>query len=262
MEKIYFLSGMQRSGSTLLACLLNQHPKIYATATSPLLDVIHAAGAKLEECTSQFTFDHTLISKQITRGIINSFHESVKKPIVIDKHRGWPATIKLILEEYGEPKIICTNRSVPEIITSFIKLIETNNTLNNSIDKNIRSSGLPISITNRSDYLFNVFVKNPRIAIIDALKEYRNYIHIVEYNDIVNSPQETMDKVYEFLEIESFDHNFNQIENTCEEEKDDAWGIENLHIIRNKLQKTSTPPEEVLGKELTEYYHQFDIKYS
>jgi len=262
MERIHFLSGMQRSGSTLLACLLNQHPKIHATATSPLLDVIHAAGFKLEECTSQFTFDHKTISKQITKGIINSFHENIEKPIVIDKHRGWPATIKLILEEYGEPKVLCTNRSVPEIITSFIKLIEKNNSLNNSIDKDIRSSGLPISINNRADYLFNAFVDYPRMTIVNSLKEYGNYIHIVEYNDIINSPQETMNQVYQFLEIESFNHNFNQIENVCKEEKDDAWGIENLHIIRSKLQKTSTPPEEVLGKELTEYYRQFDVKYS
>lgn len=262
MERIHFLSGMQRSGSTLLACLLNQHPKIHATATSPLLDVIHAAGAKLEECTSQFTFDFESANKNITKGIISSFHKNIKEPIVIDKHRGWIALIEQIEKNYKRPKVICTNRSVPEIITSFIKLIEKNNTLNNTIDRELRSKGIPISVTNRSNHLFNLFVNNPRTAIIDGLEKCRDCIHIVEYNDIVNSPQETMNKIYEFLEIESFDHNFNDIKNTCEEEKDDAWGIENLHIIRNKLQKTSTPPEEVLGKELTEYYRQFDIKYS
>ena len=262
MKKIYFLSGMQRSGSTLLACLLNQHPEIYATATSPLLDVIHSAGNKLDECTSQFTFDQATIGKQVTKGIINSFHENAKKPIVIDKHRAWPSSIKIITEEYGKPKVLCTNRSVPEIITSFINLISKNNTLNNIIDKTIRSQGLPISITNRADYLFNNFVSYPRTTIIDALEKYRSCMHIVEYNDIINNSQETMNKIYEFLEIDSFNHNFNNIENTCKEEKDDAWGIENLHIIRSKLQKTSTPPEEVLGKQLTEYYSQFDVKYS
>lgn len=253
---------MQRSGSTLLACLLNQHPEIYATVTSPLLDVIHSAGNKLDECTSQFTFDRETIGKQVTKGIINSFHENVKKPIVIDKHRAWPSAIKIITEEYGKPKVLCTNRSVPEIITSFINLIEKNNTLNNTIDKTIRSQGLPISITNRADYLFNNFVNSPRMTIIDALEDYRSCMHIIEYNDIVSNSQETMNKICTFLEIDSFNCDLNNIENTCKEEKDDAWGIENLHIIRNKLQKTSTPPEEVLGKELTEYYRQFDVKYS
>jgi sulfotransferase len=262
MERIHFLSGMQRSGSTLLACLLNQHPEIHATATSPLLDIIGAAQCKLEECTGQFTFDCETKSKILMSSIIESFHKDIEKPIIIDKHRGWPVVIREIELRYKKPKIICTNRSVPEVISSFIQLIKNNNTLDNTIDKTLRSNGVSISINNRSDFLFNSYVDPPRKTIISALENHRDCLHMVEYNDIINSPQETMNKIYEFLEIESFDHNFNQIENTCEEEKDANWGIENLHIIRNKLQKISTPPEEVLGKELTEYYRQFDIKYS
>lgn len=261
MENIYFLGGMQRSGSTLLACLLNQHPKIYATVTSPLLDVLCSVGYKLDQCTSQFTFDYESTSKRVMSSIIESFHDT-NKPIIIDKHRGWPAAIDQITREYKKPKIICTNRSVPEVITSFIQLIKNNNTLNNYVDKTLRSNRVPISINNRADYLFNDYVNPPREAIISALEKHKECIHIVEYNDMINFPQETMNKIYEFIEIESFNHNFNEIENTCREEKDDAWGMENLHNIRSKLQKTSTPPEEVLGKELTEYYRQFDIKYS
>jgi sulfotransferase len=262
MEKIYFLSGMQRSGSTLLACLLNQHPEIHATSTSPLLDVLHSATVQLEESLYQYTFDYDSISKNLTTSIIESFYKDIKKPIVIDKHRAWPSMIDQLDEEYNPPKILCTNRSVPEIITSFIKLIENNNTLDNSTDKTLRSRGMSLSINNRADYLFNDFVNSPRKTILDSLKSHRKYIHIVEYNDLVSNPQETMNKIYEFLEIDKFNHNFNDIENSCKEEKDDAWGMKNLHNIRSQLKKISTPPEEVLGKELTEYYHQFDIKYS
>lgn len=261
MEKIHFLSGMQRSGSTLLACILNQHPEIHATATSPLLDVLQSASIQLEECLGQYTFNYASISKNLTTSIIESFHKDIQKPIVIDKHRGWPSAVKQLINEYNSPKILCTNRSVPEVITSFIELIKNNNTLDNLTDKTLRSKGMPLSINNRADYLFNDFVNAPRTVILGALESYRDCIHIVEYNDLVSNPQDTMNKVYQFLEIESFNHNFNDIKNTCKEEKDDAWGIQNLHNIRNQLKKISTPPEEVLGKELTEYYHQFDIKY-
>jgi sulfotransferase len=262
MEKIYFLSGMQRSGSTLLACLLNQHPEIYSTPTSPLLDLIDSLESQLDVCNTQYTFDRENISIKLVESLIDSFHEDVEKSIVVDKHRGWVSSIPKIKKHTDNPKIICTNRSVPDVITSFIKLIENNNTLNNLIDKSLRSSGVPISINNRADYLFHNFVNSPRMSIIGGLEDYRDYIHIVEYDDLVSDPQNTMNKIYDFLEVESFNHNFNNIENTCGEEKDDAWGMENLHVIRNKLQKISTPPEEVLGKELTEYYRQFDVKYS
>ena len=261
MKKIYFLSGMQRSGSTLLSCILNQNPQIFATKTSPLLDIIFSCKDTLDQVNNQYTFNYEEKNKDLILGILNSFHESEKKSVIIDKHRGWVGTIGEI-KKYYNPKVICTNRSVPEVISSFITLIDSNKSLNNVIDKTLRNSGLPISITNRANYIFNDFINSPRQGIISALENYSEYIHMVEYTDIINSPEETISKIYKFLEIDDFKHDFNNIENTCKEEKDLAWGIENLHIIRNKLQKISTPPEEVLGKELTEYYSQFNIKYS
>jgi sulfotransferase len=262
MEKIHFLCGMQRSGSTLLACLFNQHPDIHATATSPLVDLAIALDHQLNFCNLQYTFDYEKTSTKLFSSLINSFHGDIKKPIILDKGREWMSYTSIIKKYTDNPKIICPNRSVPEIITSFIKLIENNNTLNNFIDKSLRSNGIPITINNRADYIFNEYVSKVINYTNKGLEECRDCIHIVEYNDLMSDPQDTMNKIYDFLEVESFNHNFDNIENTCEEEKDEAWGIENLHIIRNKLQKTSTPPEEVLGKELTEYYRQFDIKYS
>jgi sulfotransferase len=260
MKQLYFLSGMQRSGSTLLTCLLNQNPQIFATKTSPLLDILSSCEKTLKEVYNQYTFNYEEKNKNLTLGILNSFHSNEDFPIIIDKHRGWIGSIDLV-KKIHNPKIICTNRSVPEVIASFINLIEKNNSLNNSIDKSLRNKGLPISITNRAEHIFYNFVNNPREGILSALEKNRDYIHMVEYNDLVNNPNETISRIYKFLDIEYFEHNFDNIENTCKEEKDLAWGIENLHVIRNKLQKTSTPPEEVLGKELTEYYRQFDIKY-
>lgn len=262
MKTIHYLCGLQRTGSTLLACLLNQHPEIHATATSPLLDILLAANSRMEECAAQYTFDLDSKIKILTSVILNQFHSDIDKPIVIDKHRGWPTIISELDKLYKKPKLICTNRSVPEILSSFIQLINKNNKFNNYIDNQIRSKSLPISINNRADFLFNEYV-NPSIMTINkSLNLHRENFYFVEYDDIINSPQDTMNGIYQFLGVESVNHNFDCIENTCKEEKDYAWGIENLHIIRNKLQKTSTPPEEVLGKELTEYYRQFDIKYS
>ena len=40
MKKIYFISGFPRAGNTLLTSILNQNPKIKATAHSILPDVI------------------------------------------------------------------------------------------------------------------------------------------------------------------------------------------------------------------------------
>jgi sulfotransferase len=261
MEKIYFLSGLQRSGSTVISCILGQNPSIHVTPTSPLLDILHSANSKMDECVSQYTFNYELIKNDLTSGIINSFYKHIKNPYVIDKHRGWPKTINLLKDEYHDPKILCTIRPVPEILASFIKLIEKNKSLNNDADKYLRSNGIPITITNRCDYFFNNFIKFHIDTVNEVIQNHKDNIHLVEYNCLVYNPEEEIKKIYTFFDLPHFKHNFDYIENICKEEKDINWGIDNLHIIRNKLEKTSTPPEEILGKELTEYYSQFDIKY-
>ena len=39
-KRVYFLSGLPRSGSTLLANILAQHPEIYVTPTSGIVDML------------------------------------------------------------------------------------------------------------------------------------------------------------------------------------------------------------------------------
>jgi hypothetical protein len=81
----------------------------------------------------------------------------------------------------------------------------------------------------------------------------------VDYNNLTQNPQIELNKIYEFLEIESYNHDFSNILNTCAEDKDYAWGIENLHQIRPKLQRTSPPPEEVIGEDNVKLYDKFNI---
>ena len=54
-------------------------------------------------------------------------------------------------------------------------------------------------------------------------------------------------------------HSFDNIENHCAEEKDAAWGLENLHNIRPKLEKVSRNPREILGSFLVDYYNKFNL---
>ena len=61
MKKIYFLSGLPRSGSTVLAALLQQHPEMHTTATSGLLDMLVGtlkAWGGLYQPTVQYTGQH------------------------------------------------------------------------------------------------------------------------------------------------------------------------------------------------------------
>ena len=75
---------------------------------------------------------------------------------------------------------------------------------------------------------------------------------ILEYEDIVANPKDIMIKIEDFLEIDHFEYDINNLKPM--EEKDEVHGIKGLHDIRPVVKKTSKPPEEIIGHELTEYY--------
>lgn len=256
MKQYYFLSGIARSGSTLLGSILNQNPEFYVSPTSPLLDLYCLTEESIHKLTSQYTFDLNTVSQNIHKSLHHSFYYNIDKPYIFDKHRGWPRninTVKNIITQ--DPKVICTYRPIAENIVSFLKL--ANKDPNNFIDKSLRQYGREINLKNRAMCTWEHFSADPFYSMADGLKNNRKYILVINYHDLVVQPEVELNRIYDFLELPRFDHIYNNIENTCTED-DMNWGMKNLHNIRPNLEKTSDDPLEVLGEKLFEYFDNID----
>jgi sulfotransferase len=259
-NSLLFLSGLPRSGSTLLGAVLNQHPDIHVTPTSPLSDLLCLIDENFSRLDIQYTYDKVNLTRNTYSSILENFYSHIPKKYVIDKHRAWPRNVNSVKKFSGkEPKIICTNRRISEIITSYITLIERNDQQDNFVDNYLRSIGKKITLDNRVECLWRTYISDPYESTVFGLNNFRNNIHLLDYNDLTNNPQKELEKIYNFLEIKSFDHDLDNILNTCAEEKDAAWGLENLHNIRSKLGRTNRPPEEVIGIENTLLYDRFNL---
>jgi sulfotransferase len=260
MKTLFFLSGLPRSGSTLLGSILNQHPKIYTTPTSPLADLLCLVDSNFNHLDIQYTYDKENISYNTYNSIINNFYNHIDKQYILDKHRGWTRNILSIKKFYtNKPKIIATYRPIPEVLTSFITLIEKTSQYDNFVDNKLREDGVEINNSNRAEYLWRFYVSDPYESLIYGLKNFKESIHLVDYNNLTENPEQEIEKIYEFLEIESYSNDFSTIINTCGEEKDSAWGLDGLHNIRTKLEKKSKLPEEVIGEENVKLYNLFNI---
>ena len=66
----------------------------------------------------------------------------------------------------------------------------------------------------------------------------------------MNSPEETMKKIYEFLGEEYFEHDFKNIENIHRENDKEVYGLADMHEVRNKLGKVSKDPKDVLSENI------------
>jgi hypothetical protein len=242
-HKIYFLSGLPRSGSTVVSSILNQHPQIYSSSTSGLIDIMGAICMAWEESPSTIAQSSNKEEVyRILRSTIESKYELIDKQIIIDKNRGWanPTIMETIKNVLGyEPKIIATVRHPADCTASFVRVAKPEN-----LDNFLRNSELIKHLKSSYATLKNGFENKP------------NNFCFVDYDDFLLNPQKEMDKICKFLDIESFNFDFNNIDTEVVSEKDEeAWGIPNLHKISPKLGKQNNQnSKDVLGYQ----YDNFD----
>jgi sulfotransferase len=78
--------------------------------------------------------------------------------------------------------------------------------------------------------------------------------HFVEYVDLTTNPQKEINKIYEYLEIPQYNHEYQNIEDSSGISENSLTGIKNLHKVRPKLEKKSRKPEDVFLPETIQRY--------
>lgn len=245
-KKYHFLTGFPRSGNTLLSAILNQNPEIYSSPLSPVGNFIwdFAKTCKTSKDVNRNT-ENQIRSKLFLYSFIDNYYKEIKTPVVIDRSKSWCTPFNLnIIKEYitPTPKIIFTVRDILEIIASFVKMdldyIKYSAHSSEYLIDNYRSEKDLVC-----EYLMDHHgdIDRGLVSIASAFyPENKGMFHIVEYNDIVLHPNETMSKIYNFLEMPDYKHNFNKIEKV-EKDNDEAVGFpKDLHKIRKSLSKSST----------------------
>jgi sulfotransferase len=260
MKKYYFMSGLPRSGSTLLSSILNQNPKIYSGPSSPVVPTMLALENSFSNDELFLAFPKPAQAARIISSVIQNYYSDVDKPIIIDKNRSWVNRMHYIPGYFGiEPKILFPVRKMDEILTSFITMHRRNpytgNGKINFIDEMLIKNNIPLNDENRCTLLSgpNGIIGQSYIGLQQAIMEGRaKQIHFIEYDDLMNSPAETMRKIYEFLGEENFEHDFSKIENIHKEKDAEVYGLSDMHDVRNSLGKVSANPKDILPESIYE----------
>ena len=226
MKKIYFLSGLPRSGSTVLAAILSQNPNIHATSTSNLLDtLVGTLRAWADSLTTRAQTDQKKEEEKIQHvlnNICNTQYHDIDKPIILDKARGWAddTNMRTMSKVLGhKPKIIATVRNVEDCAASFVRVAKPKD-LNHFLLKDDLIKHLKES--------YQTFEKGYSFAPECFL--------IIDYDDLMKDPQKELKRVHEFLELPDFKYNLNAIDGTNLQEKDEEiWEVKGLHDIQPKL---------------------------
>ena len=244
---VHFISGLPRSGSTLLGALLRQNPKIHAGMSSPVGALISRAQTSMGP-RSEFA---SLITNSQRRNILNALFDGYYKEIhgekvVVDTNRIWCSKLPLIAELFPDAKVIVCVRDLVWIMDSFERVL--------------RKNALGVSKMFKPQDAMTVYTRVSSLAspggtvgfAWNATQEafYGEHAHrliVVDYEALAREPQRTMEALHEKLGLAAFEHDFDNVVYGEGDEFDTALGVPGLHAVGKKVgyseRPTILPPE-------------------
>jgi sulfotransferase len=234
MKKLYFLSGPPRTGSKLLASILNQNPEFHLEQTSPLCRVLWSLN---ESFRSELTKNDFFAAnrneksfKNIFYSVIKEYYRETNANFVFDKNTSWTihANYEMIVDYIdSDPKIIVTMRNFEDIVKSYVNVYLKNNFSQQNaenillnLDKNFKS---PL-LRSIAGVIWVQFTKN------------KNYL-IIDYDNLINNPQKEILSIYEFLNLKPYKHDYNNINFLYPENEN--FILKGLMEVRNKIEKVN-----------------------
>lgn len=253
MAKFHFISGLPRSGSTLLSAIIQQNPRCYAGMTSPLLGLISGALEYMGAGGEFYSAFDNIKRKQICSGLFDSYYaDELEHDLIFDTNRMWAARLHQLVEMYDDFKVICCVRNPAWIMDSFERVYRQN-------PFNYSQMYTPQSrqtVYSRCESMANSMgtVGSAWTALKEAYYgEYSEKLLLIDYDVLVQKPEQCIRLLYQFLDEEEYSHDFNHIEYD-DRGFDNNIGAEGLHKVKSKVsykpRRTILPPE--LFKEYSE----------
>lgn len=242
----HFISGLPRSGSTLLAAILRQNPRFHAGMTSPVGSLFNSV---LSQVSAGSEFGQVVTTEQrraVLRGLFSSYYrDQADKDVIFDTNRMWCARLPALLDLFPNAKVIACVRNVAWIMDSIEQLYRANPYENTRLfpggGRNTIYSRLE-SLA-QHDQLVGYAWSALREAFYGA---QASSLLVIDYDILVQAPDKVVPLIYQFLGLEPFPHDFDHVEYDAPE-FDLQLGVSGLHKVRPKVElkarRTVLPPD-------------------
>lgn len=258
IQSIFYNSSLPRSGSTLLQNVIGQNPNFYVTPTSGVLELVFGARANYTnspEFKAQDSDHMRMAFRAFCRdGVYGFYNALTDRPYVLDKSRGWGYYSNFVNFFNPNPKIICMIRDPRCIFSSMEK-----NHRKNPDKSGIANDAEMRNITTEQRIDFWVNSQPVGLAfqrLLQIIKEGRDKnMLFIKYEDFTKNPQNEIDRVYTYLDVEPHQHDFNNVEQITKED-DEVYGIFGDHVIKNKIEFHNPEYKEVLGVQASQWIRQ------
>lgn len=247
MTQYYFISGLPRSGSTLLSAILRQNLKFHTGISDTLVSHFRSQIEVSNEVPSN-EFDEQRL-KHILTSTVDSFYYNVSKPIIFNTNRLWTNLLPELKALYPYTKVICCVRDINRIIDSFERMHQKNpftisSVYGKSVDLNVytRSHSLMVE---------GGVVKLPYDSLKSAFTgPHSDMLMLIEYDILTKNPEGTMKAIYNFIGQPYYNHDFNDVESSYDE-YDSNIRLKGLHTTQKVVKHTEKSyilPPDILNQ--------------
>lgn len=248
MSLIVFNSSMPRSGSELLQGILEQHPQIKASTTSPLLEYVYGAARNLETDEAKSQPDSERIFSEFLRGGVEAYVSAQcdeGQDIYLDKSRGWVYYWGLMRQVLGyEPKMVCMVRDIADVCASMEMLYRGSLSVGEE----------PLEGVTVEDRVGNWLTSTPIGLAVRRLLNAQSCgypFRAIRYADLCDKPDIVLPEILKYLEVEPFEFDLTNIQKAASEEER-VFGPSGIHSLRTSLERSSVSADEVFGKQFAD----------
>jgi sulfotransferase len=238
---LHFISGLPRSGSTLLAALLRQNPRFHARMSGPVAGWFATMLGEMSARNEYEVFVSDDQRKAVLRGLFESYYRDVEtSEVIFDTNRLWCSKLPALGELFPDAKVICCVRHVGWIMDSIERLVRRNN--------------FKLSRMFNFDTFGTVYSRIGSLAepagivgfSLNAVKEayygeHADRLLIVSYESLTQSPATVLEAIYDFIGERQFAHDFGNVQ-YAEAEFDARLGMPGLHSVAPKVSYVERQP--------------------
>ena len=253
MQRFHFISGLPRSGSTLLSAILSQNPRFHAGVSSPLAAFFSSLVAQVSVGSEWSTRVNTAQRRRLLHGLFEAYYADLpaEKQVVFDTNRVWTARLPALLDLFPQAKVIACVRNVGWVMDSIERLYRKNPYENTALFGNDAERS---TVFTRTETLAqrNRLVGLAYSGFKEAFySEQGRAMLVVDYDLLVQRPAHVVPLIYQFLGEEAFPHDYDNLQFDTPD-YDEGLGLAGLHKVRQKV--SLEPRETILPPDVFEQY--------
>jgi sulfotransferase len=232
---------------------MNQNPDIAVTANSITLEIMKDVYLLKQTDVFKNYPDHKSLDNVLS-SVYQNYYKDWNYKYIIDRGPVFtPGNLMLTKKHLNQPiKCIIIWRDLMDVLASYIKWFENEpSAFPNKYGKKTIEEKLWMLMNKEGA------IAKELIAIQNALlPENRHHCHVLKYDELVTDTTNQVNKIYDFLQIPRFNHNFKslkQFEVNGMKYDDNIVG-NNMHTIKTEIKKEHNPYKSMIPESIVRAY--------